>query len=153
MRTTDLVARLTRTAAIVACALAAGACDERLRDVTGPSPDLVPTFTSIQAEIFESTDLAGRVACVNCHTGRIPNIALNFSPGQDVYAQLVGVPSRQRPQMMLVAPGDPENSYLVHKLEGRPGIIGLRMPRSGAPFLTEGQMLVIKRWIEIGAPR
>jgi hypothetical protein len=40
---------------------------------------------------------------------------------------------------------------IVHKLEGRTGIIGVRMPRRNGPFLTEGQMLVIKRWIELGA--
>ena len=156
MRTTDIHERgRAACCAIVflTAGLAAAGCDEKLRDVAGPSPDLVPTFSSIQSEIFETTDLAGRVACVNCHTGRIPSVSLNFSPGADVYAQLVNVPSRQRPELMLVAPGDPERSYLVHKLEGRPGIIGLRMPRSGAPFLTEGQIRVIRRWIEIGAPR
>jgi hypothetical protein len=54
---------------------------------------------------------------------------------------------------MIVAPGDPERSYLIHKLEGRPGIVGLQMPRNGPPYLTAGQIQVIKRWIEIGAPR
>ena len=50
-----------------------------------------------------------------------------------------------------VVPGDPENSYLIHKLEGRPGIVGVRMPQIGPPYLTDGQILVIKRWIELGA--
>jgi hypothetical protein len=59
----------------------------------------------------------------------------------------------QRSDLLRVAPGDPENSYLVHKVEGRPGIIGLRMPRNGPPFLTEGQIRIIRRWIELGAPR
>jgi hypothetical protein len=54
---------------------------------------------------------------------------------------------------MRVKPGDPENSYLIHKMEGRPGISGRRMPWVGPPFLTDGQILVVKRWIEIGAPR
>ena len=31
---------------------------------------------------------------------------------------------------MRVVPGDPDNSYLIQKLEGRPGIVGLRMPLS-----------------------
>ena len=83
----------------------------------------------------------------------IPGISLNFSAGVDSYALLVNVPSRQRPDLMLVAPGDPERSYIIHKLEGRPGIVGLQMPRNGPPYLTAGQIQVIKRWIEIGAPR
>ena len=48
-------------------------------------------------------------------------------------------------------PGDPDNSYLVKKLEGASDIVGLRMPRNNGPFLTEGQMLVIRRWISEGA--
>ena len=45
----------------------------------------------------------------------------------------------------------PTNSYLIHKLEGGPDIVGERMPRGTGPFLTDGQMLVIRRWIELGA--
>ena len=51
----------------------------------------------------------------------------------------------------LVIPGDPDNSYLVKKLEGASDIVGLRMPRNNGPFLTEGQMSVIRRWITEGA--
>ena len=139
-------------AAVVIAAIAVGACDEKLSDVTGPTPNLTPTFDSINQEIFQSTDSSGRPACVQCHTGRIPNISINFSGSIDSYALLVNVPSRQQPGLMLVAPGDPDNSYLIHKLEGRSGITGLRMPRT-PPYLTDGQLRVIRRWIENGAPR
>jgi hypothetical protein len=40
----------------------------------------------------------------------------------------------------------------VHKLEGQPDIVGVRMPRGTGPFLTDGQMAVIRRWIAVGAP-
>jgi hypothetical protein len=50
-----------------------------------------------------------------------------------------------------VIPGDPENSYLIHKLEGRAGIVGARMPFNSPAYLTDGQIKVIKRWIEDGA--
>jgi hypothetical protein len=143
----------TRIAVAIVATLGLVGCDETLRDVTGPSPNLVPTFDSVNQEIFLTTDGAGRTGCVNCHTGRIPNISINFSPGVDSYALMVNVPSRQRPDLMLVAPGDPDNSYLIHKLEGRSGIVGLRMPRNGPPFLTDGQLRVLRRWIELGAPR
>ena len=128
-------------------------CDEKLRDIAGPSPNLQPTFTSIQREIFQSTDHAGRTACVSCHNdaGRATAGGLSLREGA-AYGSLVNVPSRQKPGAVLVVPGDPENSYLIHKLEGRQGIVGQRMPRNQGPFLTAGQMLVIKRWIEIGAP-
>jgi hypothetical protein len=78
-------------------------------------------------------------------------MGLNLTGDSD--AALVNVPSRERPELMRVKPGDPENSYLIHKMEGRAGIVGGRMPFTGPPFLTEGQILVVKRWIEIGAPR
>jgi hypothetical protein len=67
------------------------------------------------------------------------------------YDQLVNVSSIQRPGVPRVAPGNPDGSYLVQKIEGTGGVT--RMPRNGPPFLTEGQILIIRRWIEIGAPR
>jgi hypothetical protein len=42
---------------------------------------------------------------------------------------------------------------MVHKLEGQTGIIGRRMPFSGPPYLTDGQIQILRRWIAIGAPR
>jgi hypothetical protein len=151
----QLRASMARVGAVgvVIAALGAASCDESLREVTGPSPDLVPTLASIQKEIFETTDLAGRNSCVSCHTnvGRFPPMGLNLAG--DSYAALVNVPSRERPALMLVEPGDPENSYLIHKIEGRSGIVGTKMPFNGPPFLTPGQILVVKRWIELGAPR
>ena len=58
--------------------------------------------------------------------------------------------SRGNPGAVRVIAGDPENSYLIHKLEGRSGIVGARMPLLG-PYLTDGQIVVIRRWIETGA--
>jgi hypothetical protein len=134
----------------VALTVAVAACDENLSDVTGPTQNLTPTFSSIQADIFNAPDSAGRLACTQCHNaiGRLFN-GLDLSPAV-AYANLVGVQSRGKPGAIRVIAGDPENSYLVHKLEGRPGIVGVRMPLQG-PALTDGQILVIKRWIQLGA--
>jgi hypothetical protein len=138
-------------ALIVTATLLAG-CDEKLRDLTGPTPDLKPTFSSIQQQIFSSSDSSGRPACTNCHTnvGRTPAGGLNLLPDLS-YASLVGIASRGKPDAIRVIPGDPDNSYLVHKLEGHADIVGLRMPRNSTVFLTDGQMLVIRRWIQLGA--
>ena len=140
-------------AAIVLAMTVAG-CDEKLSDLTGPTPNLEPTFSSIQREIFETTDSSGRLACTNCHTnagGRNPNGGLNLVSGVS-YTSLVRVGSTGKPGAVRVIPGDPENSYIIHKLEGRSTIAGVRMPRGNGPYLTEGQILVIKRWITNGAP-
>lgn len=141
----------------IATGLVCASCDEKLSSITGPTPDLMPTFASIQQNIFTTSDSSGRTACTNCHTtagGRVPPVGMDLGSA-NAYAQLVNVPSRGKAGAIRVIPGDPNNSYLIHKLEGRgpagETIIGERMPRGTGPFLTEGQMRVIKRWIELGA--
>jgi hypothetical protein len=131
---------------------ASAACDEKLSDLTGATPNLQPTLSSIQREIFDTTDSAGRQACTNCHTdaGRTPPAGMVLRSGV-AYSNLVGAASSGKPGAIRVIPGDPENSYLIHKLEGRPGIVGTPMPRGNA-LLSAGQILVIRRWIELGAP-
>jgi hypothetical protein len=147
---------MPRSIWILAAALpivATAACDENLSTIAGPTPNLEPTFTSIQQEIFENSDSSGRFTCVRCHTavGRTPAAGLNLERAT-AYDQLVNVASRV-PGLMRVQPGDPENSYLIHKLEGRPTIVGGRMPLNSPAFLTDGQVTIIRRWIQNGASR
>ena len=136
----------------MAAALALGgvACDESLSDLAGPTPDLEPTFSSIQREIFNTTDSSGRQACITCH---VVGGAAGFMPLTEgvSYGNLVNRTSGAKPGAVRVIPGDPDNSYLVQKLEGAPGIVGQRMPRTSGPFLTDGQIRIIRRWIEQGA--
>ena len=148
-----LPCRLLLLVCVVAFASFIAACDEKLSDLAGPSPNLQPTFASIQHEIFETTDASGRAACTNCHTdagGRTPSGGLNLR--HDIaYTSLVSVASRGKTGAVRVIPGDVNDSYIVQKLEGRPGIVGERMPRTGGPYLTQGQMTILKRWIATGA--
>jgi len=147
------VKRVHRLWFLLPISLALTACDEKLSTLAGPTPDLEPTFASVQANVFEKTDSAGRPACVNCHTntGRNPSGGMNLN--HDVaYDQLVNVASARKPGAIRVIPGDPDNSYIIHKIEGHPDIVGVRMPQRG-PYLTDGQILIIRRWIAIGAPR
>jgi hypothetical protein len=127
-------------------------CDEDLSNITGPTPDLEPTLSSIQREIFNVTDSSGRLACIGCHTdqGRNPSGGLVLLEGRS-YQGLVGVASTGKAGATRVIVGDAGNSYLIKKLEGAADIAGVRMPRGNGPFLTEGQMLVIRRWIQAGA--
>lgn len=143
---------LAPAAILLAASLAGVACDEKLSDVAGPTPNLTPTFSSIQQEIFNTTDSSGRLACIGCHTdsGRTPAGGLVLLEGRS-YQALVSQPSRFKTGAILVVPGDPDASYLVHKLEGAADIVGSRMPRGTGPFLTSGQMQIIRRWIELGA--
>ena len=148
------MSRHTHALLFVSCAFSfvfSIGCDEPLRDVAGPTPNLQPSFASIQREIFSTQDSSGRLACTQCHTaaGRTPSAGLNLAEG--AYQALVGQPSRARAGAVFVVPGDPENSYLVKKLEGTPDIVGVRMPRGAGPFLTAGQMSILRRWIALGA--
>jgi hypothetical protein len=135
-------------ALLTAVIVAAAGCDEALSDLTGPTENLTPSFTSIQRDILSASDSAGRPACVSCHNGN-PFVPGNFGAAT-AYSALVGARSFQRPALQRVTPGNPEASYLLHKLEGRAGIAGGRMPLNG-PYLTEGQIRVVRRWIELGA--
>lgn len=78
--------------------IAAAGCDEKLSTVAGPTPNLEPTFASVQREIFQTTDQAGRVLCIGCHTdvGRNPSAGLNLRT-EVAHANLVNVPSRNKP--------------------------------------------------------
>ena len=139
---------------VLAAATGFGACDEKLSTLAGPTPNLEPTFASIQRDVFETTDAAGRTSCVTCHTnvGRNPSAQMNLLHDL-AFDQLVNVSSTQKPGMPRIKPGDPDGSYLIRKVEGRTGITGRRMPFNGPPYLTDGQILILRRWIEIGAPR
>jgi hypothetical protein len=141
-------------AVVAALCLGAAACDEKLSSLTGPTPGLEPTWASIHANIITSSDSSGRSACTQCHTnvGRTPAGRLNLTgDAAAAYAALVNRPSSFKAGAMLIIPGDPDNSYFVHKLAGASDISGVRMPQNGPPYLTDGQLLVIERWIRNGA--
>jgi hypothetical protein len=80
-----------------------------------------------------------------CHTGPIPQQGMDLTADQ-FYASLVGVPSQERPELMRVNPGDPASSYLIHKVKGAPGIMGLPMPMTG-DRLSEQEVATLEAWI------
>lgn len=145
--------RHIRLFCVITTLLGGVACDESLSQIAGPTPNLEPTFAAIQRDVFEAADSSGRRACIACHTdvGRTPAGGLNLT--HDVaYAQVVSVISSRKPGAVRIVPGDPSGSYLVQKIEGRPDITGVRMP-IGGPYLSDGQILILRRWIEQGAQR
>ncbi len=123
---------------------------------TGPAKAKpgVPTFSSPLADSLFSqvqTTVFSAV-CTDCHSGGSAPMGLQLTPSDA--AALVGRSSEGRPDLLLVTPGDPDNSYLIHKIEGRNGIIGKQMPRD-MPALTSVQISLVKSWITAlgsGAP-
>jgi hypothetical protein len=145
--------RISLGLVLVAATVCVTACDEKLSKIAGPTPNLEPTFTSIQRDIFDAPDASGRKNCTACHSsiGRTPSGG--FSLDHDVaYDNIVRVASNRKAGAIRIVPGDPDSSYLVQKVEGASGIVGVRMP-FGGPYLSDGQILILRRWIEIGAPR
>jgi hypothetical protein len=65
------------------------------------------------------------------------------------YALLFNMPSMQVPGILRVAPGDPQNSYLVQKIEGR-AAQGGRMPLGRNP-LPQASIDLVRSWIAGGA--
>jgi hypothetical protein len=123
----------------------------KLNEITAPPPPVEPpdpsaTFTRVQTEIFTPT-----CAVIGCHdpAGQANSAGLNLRPGT-AYAQIVGTPSSQMPQLRRVAPNDPDNSYLYRKITGV-GIISDRMPQASPP-LSDAQIRLVRDWIRRGAP-
>ena len=85
-----------------------------------------------------------------CHAGGSPQEGLNLSE-VSAYENLVNVNSSKQPSVKRVLPGQPDNSYLIRKLEGAAGIDGDRMPADGPPYLTTAQIDTIRLWITNGA--
>ena len=90
--------------------------------------------------------------CAICHlTGQeAGNMALH---PRAAYSNLVGVPSVQAPAMQRVRSGSPQESYLLHKLEGThldAGGTGVRMPYNEPP-LDAATIAMFRDWIAAGA--
>jgi mono/diheme cytochrome c family protein len=106
------------------------------------------TLTQVQTNVFTPK-------CSGCHNGSNP--AGGTLPGSmdlragSSFASLVSVPSIEQGTLQRVKPGDPDNSYLIHKVEGTAGITGGQMP-FGGPFLDTATIGTIRSWITSGAP-
>lgn len=114
-----------------------GAC---LCDVDAPpsfAADILPVLTS------------GVCANGKCHASIVPVADLDLTDA--VYDQLVGVPAFEcaDERRLRVAPGKPEESYLVHKTNGVRLCAGSQMPPG--QLLDEDVRRRISDWICIGA--
>src|ERR1700722_11989566 len=110
---------------------------------SGSSQPLVANLQSIQDNVFTPI-------CTRCHIGASAPEGLRLDAA-DSYSLLVGVPSAEVPTLLRVMPGDPDESYIVLKLQGSAGIVGGQMPLGG-PYLPQATIDAIRQWITDGAP-
>ena len=115
------------------------ACGDKSTDSASNLPPA--TFTEIENEL-----LGVSCAFSTCHGGNAGGLMLD---GTDDYDRLVNVEAING-NGIYVIPGDADGSYLVHKVEGGPDIIGDQMPNSQG--ISEEQLRMLRSWIDNGAP-
>ena len=105
-------------------------------------------------DALQATTFTPNCAVSGCHTGPIGNSlpsGMDLSNADASFANLVGVASLQEQTLSRVAAGDPNNSYLVQKVEGT-AASGARMPLGGG-VLDQALINDIRQWIANGANR
>ena len=102
-----------------------------------------PTLADIQSKVLDKN-----CATSGCHAGTSPPEGL-LMDADHAFDLLVNQPSQGNPQTLLIKPGDPENSYIVQKLEGTASV-GSQMPLNAEPLSVE-TIQAIKTWIQDGA--
>jgi Ca2+-binding RTX toxin-like protein len=105
-----------------------------------------PVVTAVDFDTQIQPIFSGR--CIGCHNTTSAPHGLVLAEGHS-YDLLVNVASAEVPSLKRVKPGDPDNSYLVQKVEGT-AAVGGRMPLNRDP-LTEDQIALIRQWISDGA--
>src|SRR6201996_995561 len=150
MRSRRIISTCSRSG-VVLCAILIGACAGNGEGLDANGRPLAPggdvslplsdDFESLQENIFTPI-------CSVCHAGGSAPQGLRLDAANS-YNLLVGVPSTEVPSILRVKPGDPDNSYIIQKLEGH-AAVGAQMPLGG-PYLTTDTIAFIRQWISNGA--
>jgi len=114
--------------------------EQQQPEVSEPAAE-VSEFRQIQDSVFTPI-------CAECHGSGGASAGLRLDDGAS-FAALVDVPSVEVPALNRVSTGDPDNSYLVQKIEGT-ATVGGRMPLGGAR-LPQDSIDLIRSWISAGA--
>ena len=108
----------------------------------GRLPD--PTLDDIQINVFTPS-----CALSFCHGAALSG-NLDLRDGA-AYSNIVGVPSAEFPIWNRITPFNPDESFLICKLEACPSMVGQQMPLIGGP-LPQEVIDVIRAWVNRGAP-
>jgi hypothetical protein len=144
-----VVTILSAAALCAVIALPAGAASAPAHDfegagisarASGPFPATLP---AIQANIFTPS-----CALSFCH-GAGNSAGLNLEDGNS-FTNIVNAPSLVSPGATRIIPFDPDNSFLICKLEACPSLAGSQMPLIGGP-LAQDVIDVIRAWVLLGA--
>jgi hypothetical protein len=120
-----------------------GAIRGQITTAASTPPPAAPTLTQLKSSAF--------TVCGGCHTGGGTSLpaSMDLTPA-NIYASIVNVTSVEQSGLKRIKPGDPDNSYVVLKLEGAAGISGVRMP-FGGPYLDQATIDQVRAWVTAGA--
>jgi len=100
--------------------------------------DIVPLFAPSK---YNCTD-------VGCHASNLPG-ATEYR--MSTYSELFDIANGARQKGMCeIRPGDPDNSYVIWKVEGHSGIQGARMPKDRTQ-MSATDIQLLRQWILEGA--
>lgn len=119
-------------------------------DGDGGTPSNDPTFTRVMTEAVSSRRCGGPT----CHSNATMS-GFVMGSTDTLYAALVNQPASgpdcASTGMMLVVPGDPDNSLLYLKLTTAP--CGDAMPPTGSGALPADAVELVRQWILAGAKK
>jgi hypothetical protein len=84
-------------------------------------------------------------ATSGCHGGKHPKMQLSLE-ADDIPDNMIGVPSKQNGDMLLIDTNDPSKSYLLLKMTGGKGMKGKKMPIMKAA-LKKDELEAVTEWI------
>ena len=101
------------------------------------------TLSDVQTQVFTPS-----CAVSGCHAGAAPSQGMDLSSGA-AFSNTVGVTANEVGSLQRINPNDPDNSYLVQKIEGVQAA-GSRMPL-GQPALSNELIQLVRDWVTDGA--
>lgn len=99
------------------------------------------TYARVRDEVFVPS--CGFGGCHGTGTGGL-TLTEDTTPSALINVQASGMPDR-----FYVVPGEPDNSYIVQKMEGTAGIAGSIMPTTG--IVEPERVTMVRNWILAGA--
>jgi hypothetical protein len=134
----------------------AGGC----RPGTRTCPALQPSYADISRNLFQvSCGTSGNKA-FNCHSSAGAGASSFLDLTGDAYSRLVGQvavnPLGDQKDLVLVAAGDPDHSFLVEKLRLPSALdphLGSGMPADAPGSICAAAIDTVAQWIRDGAPR
>jgi hypothetical protein len=134
----------------------AGSCRQGSRTC----PTLQASYSSIDANLFRVSCGTSGSKAVNCHSMEGAASASFLDLTGDPYPRLVNRtavnPLGDAKNLVLVAPGDPDHSFLVQKLRLTTALephLGSGMPADAPGSICQMAVEAVAQWIRDGAPR